>query len=175
MRRQSTRGSSLIEFTLIGIPLIFVLIGIFEIARSMWIYATLAHALKEANRFAAVHGANCRTLPNTCGVSIRDVAVRIRDNGVGLIPSDLLNVRFGSSTQTQTCSTLAACLGAGSPGDLPWPGNADDVGAKQFSWVEIRAQYQFRTALAFFWPGAGTGSTLGTLTLPASSRERIQF
>jgi hypothetical protein len=26
-----------------------------------------------------------------------------------------------------------------------------------------------------FWPGAGTGSNVGTITFPASSRETVQF
>lgn len=175
MQRIQRRGNSLIEFTLIGIPLMFVLIGIFEIARAMWVYTTVAHALKEGNRFAIVHGGNCRNLPNSCGKTIRDVARHIRDHGVGLMPSELLNVRFISSTQIQTCTDLAACIGAGATGDLAWPGTASDVGADQFQLIEIRAAYRFRSALALFWPGAGRGMSLGTLSLPASSRERIQY
>jgi hypothetical protein len=153
----------------------FVLIGTFEIARAMWVYTTVAHALKEANRFAIVHGGNCWNPPNSCGMTIRGVAQRISDNGFGLIPTELLNVQFISSTQTQTCSTLAACIAAGATGDLPWPGNSGDVGANQFALIEIRAAYRFRSALALFWPGAGSGIELGTLFLPASSREMIQY
>ena len=53
------RGQSLIEFTFVGIPVIFTLICIFEISRGMWIYGTLNHAVKEGVRYAIVHGINC--------------------------------------------------------------------------------------------------------------------
>ena len=46
-RRKSQRGGSLIEFTFVGIPLMFVLISIFEASRGMWTYNLLAHAIKE--------------------------------------------------------------------------------------------------------------------------------
>ena len=52
------RGNSMIEFTLVGIPLMFVLISIVELSRGMWIYHTLAHAVKEGTRYTAVRGQN---------------------------------------------------------------------------------------------------------------------
>jgi hypothetical protein len=180
--RRGLRGSTLIEFTLVGIALMFVLISIFEVARGMWIYTTLAHTLREANRFVIVHGNNCYITPNSCGITIRDAAVRIRDAGVGLIPTELQNVQFISSTRTVTCPTLDACIQGGGTGDTIWPGfgpvappNNPDVGANQFSPTEIRARYPFRSAISLFWPGAGPGMTFGVILLPASSRERIQY
>jgi Flp pilus assembly protein TadG len=170
------RGSTVIEFTLVGIPLIFVLISIFEISRAMWVYTTMAHALKEGMRFAVVHGNNCYVTPNSCGRTVRDIAVQIREQGVGLIPADLQNVRFITTTGTVTCATLQSCLDAGDPGDRTWPSSApNDVGANPGAPVEIRGVYRFPSALAMFWPGAGPGFTFGTLGLPASSRERVQY
>ena len=49
---RSAKGSTLLEFTLVGIPVIFVLISTIEMARGMWMYHTLCHAVKEAARFA---------------------------------------------------------------------------------------------------------------------------
>ena len=69
-RRRQRGGSTVIEFTLVGIPMIFVFISTFEMARGMWIYHSLAYAVKEATRYASVHGASCTTSPNTCGVTI---------------------------------------------------------------------------------------------------------
>jgi Flp pilus assembly protein TadG len=43
-------GTSLVEFTLVGIPMIFLLISTFEVARGMWEYHTLAYAVKEGTR-----------------------------------------------------------------------------------------------------------------------------
>jgi Flp pilus assembly protein TadG len=63
--RNRRRGSSTLEFTLVGIPIIFVLISTFEMARGMWNYHTIAYAVKEGTRFASVHGIDCSTAPNT--------------------------------------------------------------------------------------------------------------
>ena len=41
--RNRERGTTLLEFTLVGIPLIFLLISTVEISRGMWQYHTLAH------------------------------------------------------------------------------------------------------------------------------------
>ena len=55
-QRNLEKGSSMVEFALVGIPLIFILISIFEISRGMWMYETVAHAVREGARYAAVHG-----------------------------------------------------------------------------------------------------------------------
>jgi hypothetical protein len=182
--RKTHRGSTLLEFTLIGIPLVFVLISIFEIARGMWVYTTLAHAVKEGNRYVIVHANNCGNPPNSCWQfgRIRHAATVIRDAGVGLIPTDLQNVQFISSTRTVTCPTLQACINAGALGDTFFPsagpagpGVTQDVGGNTGAIVEVRGLYPFRSAIALFWPGAGPGMNFGTFLLPASSRERIQY
>jgi hypothetical protein len=188
MRQLNSRsGSTLLEFTLVGIPLVFILISIFEVSRGMWIYTTLAHAVKEGNRFAIVHGNNCTNFPNSCGKRISDIALVIRDAGAGLVPTDVVNLEFRSSTRqippnSATPLDLNTCIV--SPGTAPcndfWPGfgpgvTPKDVGANQFAHIEIRAQYRFRSAIALFWPGAGSGMVFPTFLLPASSRERIQY
>src|SRR5579871_5563504 len=76
--RLKRSGQSLIEFTLVGIPLIFVLISVFEISRGMWIYHTLAYSVKNGVRYASVHGINCvgsatnskLQNPNNCTVNM---------------------------------------------------------------------------------------------------------
>lgn len=166
---RSCRGSTMVEFTLVAIPLIFVLISVFEVSRAMWIYDTVAHAVRKGNRFAVVHGNNCGTHPE-CRTTVAGVADVIRHHGVGLIPSELRDIRFISSTQTLTYPSLAACLAATG---TRWP--PADAGGNRGAPVEIRAVYRFPSAIGLFWPGAGRGMSFGTLGLPASSRERIQF
>lgn len=185
LRRQ--RGSTLVEFTLVGIPVIFLLISIVEISRGVWLYHTLAHAVKEGVRFAIVHGNNCAIYPNNCTVTIRDVSERIRRNAVGFVPEEVTDVsftyvRFGSQRLPLpvTCATLSACLQAGSTGNTPWPASPDplfrtDPGGSRGNFLEIRAHFLFRSALAMLWPGAGRGINFGTFTLFAVSREAIQY
>lgn len=180
--RENCRGSSLLEFTLVGIPLIFLLISIFEISRGMWIYHTLAHAIKEGTRYASVHGQDCATSPNSCAVTVADVAARIRDAGVGLIPTQFQNITLGlavpgspTPVNPVTCSTLDACLQmtttywpSGAPGQPINPMAAPGMD------VLMSGQYPFSSAIALLWPGA-KGIVFPTFLLPASSRERIHF
>jgi hypothetical protein len=160
------RGSSLIEFTLVGIPLIFVLIGIFEMARGMWLYHTMAHAIKAGTRFASVHGRNCRVLPNDCAVTVAQISERIRQAGLGLPPAEL-SLQFKAYSGTLNCS-LADCLND----TTVWPESPGDAPGRD---IEITATFPFRSAIAMFWPGGGAVNTFAAVNLPASSRERIQF
>jgi hypothetical protein len=175
-RKSSRKGSALIEFTLVGIPLIFVLISIFEMARGMWLYHTLAAAIKEGTRFAIVHGNDCNIPPSNCAVTIHDIAERIRFHAVGFVPTDIQNVRFQSSTRTISCATLEDCLNDNTYFPAGPPGGTEDAGGNRLgSWVEISADYPFQSAIAMFWPGAGGGMTFPTFRLPASSKEMIQY
>lgn len=180
------RGNTLIEFTLVGIPMIFVLISIFEIARGMWIYHTMAYAIKEGARYAIVHGNNCIYDPNNCALRVSDVARRIQDTGVGLVPSQL-QLRFESQTRAIPSSTTFDSLENLLANNTYWPtyakGATDpstgglmiDAGANAGYDLTITGVYPFRSALAMFWPGAGRPMQFGTFPLPAISTERIQF
>src|SRR5260370_12717486 len=107
-RKRAETGSTMLEFTLVAIPMIFVLISTFEIARGMWIYGTVANAVKEGVRFTIVKGSDCGAPPNACSARISDIATRIRAMGTGLLPTEL-NLSFTSDTGTTTCR-LDACL-----------------------------------------------------------------
>ncbi len=181
------RGNTLIEFTLVGIPMIFVLISIFEIARGIWIYHTMAYAIKEGVRYAVVHGNNCVYDPNNCARTVAEVAQHIQDAGVGLVPSEL-QLRFQSVTRSIPSSSGFASLESlkNHPTTECWPtyckGYIDPQGALAFDGgatpgadLTITGVYPFRSALAMFWPGAGRGMQFGTFMLPATSTERIQF
>jgi hypothetical protein len=157
----------MIEFTLVGIPMMFMLISVFEISRGMWNYHTLAFAVREGTRYATVHGAGCTADPhNSCQVTVGQVAQRIQDAGIGLDPSQL-SLTFTSSGNSITC-TLNACLGTATnwpEAPKNTPGNA----------IAISASLPFQSAIAMFWPGAGRGITFPTYNLTASSSDIIQF
>lgn len=176
MSNRGRKGNALIEFTLVGIPIIFVLISIFEIARGMWLYDTLAHAVKEGVRYAVVHGNNCGIPPNSCTVRIQDVARRIAYTGVGLIPTDLQDVTFVSRSRSLTYATLDAALNdAATYWPAAAPGSPAEAGGERFMEIEISARYPFRSAISMLWPGAGPGIIFGTFLLPASSKEWIEY
>jgi Flp pilus assembly protein TadG len=159
-------GATFLEFTLVGIPMIFVMISVFEIARGMWIYHTLAYAVKEATRYAIVHGKGCATEPNACTVTIGQIAGKIRNSGVGLLPQDL-SVTLESANSSVVCSTMTTCLNS----NTIWP---DEGGNAPGQPITITVSYPFRSALSMFWPGSGPVS-FGVFTFPATSQETIQF
>ena len=163
------KGASTIEMTLVGIPIIFILISVFEIARGMWIYNAAAHAAREGVRFAIVHGANCVYNPsagfnNNCSKTAAEVAAKIRDAGVGLDPATTM-VRF-----TASGSALAQCALNGCPATLWPPAGQNSVGTV----IQIDVITPFNSALAMFWPGAAKVN-FAMVNLGASSSDTIQF
>ena len=178
-RNQRRSGNTLLEFTLVGIPLMFAIISIFEMARGMWTYHTLAHAVKEGARFAAVHGSNCAKLPNTCAATVGQIAARVSRHGTGLIPAQVRNFTLESQTRKIVCPQLSDCVGDTTLAAVYWPANAPgaprDPGGQRGMDVRVSAEYPFQSALAMFWPGAGRTVQFGTYVFPASSKERIQY
>lgn len=178
--RTHPRGAITVEMTLVGIPLIFVLILTFEISRGMWMYHTMAHATREGVRFAIVHGHGCVPNPpvvnNNCVRTVGDIATVIANAAVGL-DADTTNLTFKARGTTVppprtiqigdiTCS-LKACLS----NTTAWP----PVGANGLGQViEIDIDMPFRSAMAAFWPGTQPQSFTVT-KFAASSSDQIQF
>jgi hypothetical protein len=167
-RKHSEKGGpTFLEFVLVGIPIIFVLISVFEMARGMWTYNVLAFAIKEGTRYVIVHGKGCGTAPNSCQATIGQIATQIQNAGTGLLPEDL-SVTLTSLNSSVTCPAVNNCPNP----DTIWPPDGgNDLGAP----ITITGTYPFRSALSMFWPGAGSGINFGVFTLPASSREIVQF
>jgi TadE-like protein len=177
-KRRSRAGQALVEFTFVGIPLMFTLISIFEVSRGMWIYHTLAYSVKNGVRYASVHGINCvngPNNPNNCQVNmgpsttVGTIAYVIAQGAVGLDPAKtMLTFTDASGTPLPPCA-LNAC------GGTPWPpnggiGGVSDVGKP----IQIDIRTPFISAIAMFWPGAAPlGFASGTLG--ASSQDYIQF
>jgi Flp pilus assembly protein TadG len=183
-RRHRSLGQSLVEFTLVGIPIVFVLISIFEISRGMWMFHTLAYAAKAGIRYATVHGFNCTQSPNACSVTIGPYSNNTADcttvppssnltlatviwcAGVGLDP-DTTQLTFTDGLGVKTTCYLSACTATPNP----WPpASANLVGYT----ISVQITAPFKSALAMFWPGARPVSFTQTL-FPASSSDTIKF
>ena len=195
------RGQSLIEFTFVGIPLIFVLVSIFEISRGMWIYHTLAYSVKVGVRYASVHGFNCgpaSALPtlNTCQVKMGPASLKPADcayetsapatlptiatviwcASVGLDPS-VTQLAFTDLSGTSAPCSLTACTGT------IWPSTSGyNVGNP----ISIQITTPFNSMLAMLWPGGkpvsfasktacGAGGQKAQFCLPASSWDTVKF
>jgi Flp pilus assembly protein TadG len=162
------RGSAILEFTLVGFPSIFLLISVVEISRGMWQYHTLARAVDKGSRLASIRGRGCNN-PNTCGVTVGNIATAISLGAIGL-PADSFDVTLVSdSGQTINCRPLASCLSNATV----WPPSAGNDNAPGRR-VTVTATYPFRSALAMFWPGQDAVQ-FEAVTFPASSTQRILF
>lgn len=197
------RGQTLIEFTLVGIPLIFVLVSVFEISRGMWIYHTAAYSVKVGVRYASVHGINCgpsSLLPvlNTCQVKMGPASLKPADcayetsapatpptiatviwcASVGLDPNATQLIFTDSSGISSAPCALTAC-----PGTV-WP---TDKTQNQLGFpISIQILTPFNSMLAMLWPGGkpvsfasktacGAGGQKAQFCLPASSWDTIKF
>jgi hypothetical protein len=176
MRKPRRSGQTLVEFTFVGIPVMFTLICIFEISRGMWIYTTLNHSVKEAVRYAIVHGQNCGINGNSCQVALgpavnhcngtnSTIAEVIQCAGIGLDPTKT-QVRFTSTQGTTAWYNLNAV-----PATTPWPpANGNSSGQA----ITIEMQTPFTTALSMLWPGASPVK-FASGTFGASSSDQIQY
>jgi hypothetical protein len=169
-RRTHTRGNALLEFTLVGIPLICVLITTFEMSRGMWSYQTLAYAVKAGVRYSVVHGQDCANAPNACTVTISQIASVISSAGVGL-PTDLVTLTFTDAKGVATTCLLSDCLT--NYNSSAWPPTSANAPGQN---VRISGIFAFRSAMLMFWPGAGRPlGPPGVIGLSADSRESIQY
>ena len=170
--RAKQRGAVTIEMTLIGIPMIFILISIFEISRGMWIYGTLSHAAREGTRYISVHGLTCQTAPNHCGIRQADIGDAIHNAATGMI-DEQVSVSFLGLADDFTCTLKALrdgnCKNA-SVTFIPSTGG-NGLGAP----IRLTLTYPFISATSLFWPTTGNKLLYGGVTLPATSQDRIQF
>ena len=164
--RRKRRGSAMVEFVLAGIPVIFILISIFELSRGMWTYHTMAYAVREGVRYAAVHGKGCAS-PNTCQVTIGQITTVIKAAGAGLPPSTTV-VTFTPASGSASSATMTSQLTS----TTVWPPSAANAPGQN---IKIKVSYPFRTFLAVFWTGAGGVNDSGVFNLGASSSAPIQF
>jgi Flp pilus assembly protein TadG len=166
-RRES--GNTLVEFTLAGIPVIFLIFSTIQLGTAMWNYHTLQYAVNEAAQYAAVRGQGCSSNGNTCGTNVGTLAHQIASAAPG-ISADVVNVTLTTASgQTTPCAPLSSCYSR----TAAWPPSANNDNAPGKS-VTISARYQYPGFLAMFWPGVGA-SQFGQIVLPAISTQQIVF
>lgn len=177
-RRTRQRGEALVEFALVGIPLLFVWISVAEMARGMWQYHTIQYATKVANNYAATHGATCAS-PNSCSVNVSSVVGVFQNNAIG-IPMSAVSLTLYSQTSSNsvTCNPVSTCS-TNAAWSTQWPptSNSDNAVGKP---VSIKTVYGFTTALSMYFPLAGapvqfSGAAPGLFYFPGYSYELIQF
>jgi len=77
----------MVEFALVFSVLLALVVGIFEMGRTVWSYTTVSFASRQAARFAIVN----RHLGEEPGLSLdpNPIAQKVKENAIGLLPNDL--------------------------------------------------------------------------------------
>src|SRR5580698_805116 len=162
------KGSAMLEFALVGIPTIFLIIAVFEVSMIMWQYHSLAEAVAQAARYAAAHGQSCHTSPNTCGITVYDVATAMENQAVGLLPARI-TITLSTSSDSYGPFTVESRISP-SHDTTAFPPN--DSSAAAGSPITIAATYAITNPLYLFWTGTGTLSA-PAYTLGATSTQEI--
>ena len=163
---QKRRGNSLIEFSLVGVPLILISVSVLQMSIAMWQFYTLQHAIQTVCRYVTTHSRGCTTNGNNCGLTIGSVATMISGQSLAL-DSSKLNVSLITASGTQTCNPINTCTN----NTTQFPSSTANAVNQD---VAITATYTVTEPLALLWPGAGSvrGSNV---TLGAKTRQRIAF
>jgi Flp pilus assembly protein TadG len=158
------KGSAIIEFTLVAIPLIFIQISIVEICRGMWDYQSLAQGVKGACRATATHGAGCAG--TACAMTVGQIAATISAYAIGM-PASALNVTLTSNAGSVTCNPLSTCTSSATV----WPPAGGNTAGSD---IIISGSYHFTSMLMMFVPGTN-GMQFSGVMFRAQSRQILLF
>lgn len=164
--RKCRRGTTLLEFTLTGIPVVLLSISIVECSLAMYEYESMANTVTIAARYAASHGASCSQNGNSCTITIANVANLIAGQAP-ILDATRVNVTLTDNSGSTTC-VLNSC----ETNSNQFPSstsNANAVGNP----VTINITYKIRNPMPMFWPPAN--SDLSGYTVQANSIQVIQF
>ena len=164
--RNRRRGSSLLEFTMLGIPVIFLVTSVITCSVDMWQFYTLAYAVDVTARYAVVHGATCSQNGNTCTITRANMVTFFEGQSPALDTSKV-NVTLTDGSGSTNCNPVTSC--AASNAQFPASAN-NSVGSD----VTIKATYPLINPIAMFWYGSG-GVRAGSFTVGATSTQRILF
>lgn len=167
-RRKRQSGSTIVEFTLTGIPMIFAWISLVQMCIGMWNYHTLQYALKMGGSYLSTHGSPsgyCYT--NSC--RILDVAPVIAQYATGM-PQSSIFLTFtqvtSSSDHTTTGTSTSCALKDCLTNTTYFPNSAPEF--------EIKAEYQFKNALGMVAFG-GNPVKFGSPWFPAYTHQIVLY
>ena len=125
MRNQRQKGAAIVEFTLSFLLFIVLSIGLFEMARAMWVWTTLSHAARAGARYAMVHGNSSPVTDSAIEQVVTDQAIGLVKNNITVTvtwedaakdPGDFVEVRamypFGFVTGSAIISNSSMQLGS---------------------------------------------------------------
>jgi Flp pilus assembly protein TadG len=175
--RNGERGSQTLEFTMVGIPLIFILFSIANMCFSMLTLHTLQEAVEQGARYTVTRGSSCQS-PNSCAVKVQDIAGVIAGAAPGISKSSLQVTLTTASGAATPCNPVSACLASCSTGcsasrTSTWPpaASGDSAPGKD---IVITADCALTAPMFMFWPGAGS-TKISSTHFYANSRQQLMF
>ncbi len=165
--RNSRKGNSLIEFTLVGVPLIFLAISITSAGLNMWQFHNLAYTVDLTTRYVASHGNVCTQTGNSCYTTLGSIYSVMSKTGMALDPSKVNVTLTSASGANTTCQPLTNCSGS----STQWPSSTDNAIGND---VKITATYKLINPIIMFFPD-GNKTASGQFTVAATARQRILF
>jgi Flp pilus assembly protein TadG len=91
-RLKADRGSTLVEFSLVGFMFIIVLLSVVEMGRMVLVYTTVANAARAGARYAIVHGENQTVSPSGPGSTTQVETVVKNFASAGLLDISRLTI-----------------------------------------------------------------------------------
>ena len=165
IKQKRRKGNALIEFTLLGIPLLFITISIVGASIDMWEFHNLAYASDATARYITMHGATCSQNGNTCSITVGNIASFFKAQSIALDGTQVI-MKLTDGSGTTTCNPVNSCTSSATV----FPTAVySGVGSDIF----VRATYTLRNPIAMFWPP--DVDTPSVFTVGATSRQRIVF
>ena len=160
------RGSALLEFTLLGVPVIFLITSVVSCSIDMWQFYTMEFAVESTARYIAVHGATCSANGNTCTIKVQDVATFFEGQSPALNTSKV-NVTLTDGSGSTNCNPVTSCAATAAQ----FPAAANNAVSSD---ITVKATYPLTNPIAMFWPGTA-GMRGANFTVGATSKQRILY
>jgi hypothetical protein len=153
----------MLEFMLLGIPMLCVTTSIMCMALDAWQLWSLSYATDSTARYISMHGATCEQNGNNCAITTGQVAAYF-ENQASALSSGSVNVTLADSSGTTSCNPVSTCAS----GLAYFPASsANSVGSD----ITVQATYQLTNPIFMLWGNVnGDNYTVG-----AKSRVRVQF
>jgi hypothetical protein len=166
MGKKRQRGIAFIEFTIVGVPIVFLTTSITEMSLESWNFHSMVYAIEVADRYACDHGRTCSKNGNTCTIRVQDVASLISHPAPGL-DSSLMNVTLTTHSTSTNCLPLNACF----TNTTQFPSTTDNgVGLD----IKISATCAMHNPVSMLWFGSA-GTAIGTFTVGTTTRQNIVY
>lgn len=178
-KRNREAGNQALEFSIIGIPIIFLLFSIANMSLAMLTMHTIQEAVEQGGRYVVTRGSTCSSGSNSCSATVQQIAGVIATSAAGVNPAGLNVSLIPATGTTVTCNPVSTCLSSCSGGTCSsgrtntWPASGANSPGQD---IIISADYNnLPSPIFMFWPGVSGSEKLSTTSFHAYTRQRLMF